>query len=89
MIGHLHIILYVTGIINSISQQDDVTPHLQHNTATNTLLGGLIWTALTGTAGVIGYCLMDEDVGVFTGALCAVVTGVVCIDVMQWFSRRQ
>ena len=36
---------------------------------------------------MIGY-VIGEDVGVFTGALCAVVTGVVCIGVIQWTVAR-
>ena len=31
----------------------------------------------------MGY-VIGEDVGAFTGALCAVVTEVVCIGVIQW-----
>ena len=74
-------ILYID--IHENSQLGDVN---QGNFA-NTLLGGITWTALTCSAGVIGYFIIDEDVGVFTGALCAIVTGVVCIDVLQWGSR--
>ena len=74
-------ILYID--IHENSQLGDVN---QGNFA-NTILGGITWTALTCSAGVIGYVIIDEDVGAFTGALCAIVTGVVCIDVLQWGSR--
>ena len=58
------------------------------NTAAQTLLGGLTWTALTCSAGVIGY-VIGGDVGVFTGALCAIVTGVVCVDVIQSMEQHK
>ena len=70
--------------ITKSGQPEDSTA--QHNAA-ETLLGGLTWTALTCLAGVMGY-VIGEDIGVFTGALCAVVTGVVCIDMIQWVHRR-
>ena len=54
--------------------------------AAQTLLGGLTWTVLTCSAGVIGYAV-GGDFGAFTGALCAIVTGVLCIDVIQWGYR--
>ena len=63
----------------------DVTP--QHNATSNILLGGLTWIALTCLAGVMGY-VIGEDIGVFTGALCAIVTGVMCIGVIQWVHHR-
>jgi len=59
-------------------------PSPQHNAA-GTLLGGITWTVLTCSAGVVGY-IIGEDVGVFSGALCAVVTGVICVDLIQWGS---
>ena len=66
----------------------DITQSDQHpHNAAETLLGGLTWTALTCSAGVMGY-VIGEDIGVFTGALCAVVTGVVCIDIIQWVRHR-
>ena len=69
-------------------QQDTRTQH-QYSVA-ETLLGGITWTVFTCSAGVLGYYVVGgEDVGVFTGALCAIVTGVFCIDhVIQW-GRRQ
>ena len=64
-------------------QHKNINTH-QHNTAAaQTLLGGLTWTALTCSAGVIGY-VIGGDVGVFTGALCAIITGVLCIDMIPW-----
>lgn len=64
--------------INENRQQEDITH--QHN-ATNQLLGERTWIALTCSAGVLGY-VIGEDIGAFTGALCAIVTGVVCVDMI-------
>ena len=75
------LIYYVA--ISENGQQEDVTH--QHNAA-ETLLRRLIWTVLTCIVGVMGY-VIGEDVGVFTGALCAVVTGVVCICVIQVITK--
>ena len=73
-----HILFHLGGTQNG--HPKDVTP--QHNAIANTLLGGL-----TCLAGVMGY-LIGEDIGVFTGALCAIVTRVMCIGVIQWVHRR-
>ena len=78
-----YVLIYYLAISDN-NQQEDIVTH-QHNAA-ETLLGGLTWTALTCSAGMMGY-VIGEDVGVFTGALCAVVTGVVCISVIQWGCR--
>ena len=43
---------------------------------------------MTCSAGVIGY-VIGGDVGVFTGALCAIVTGVVCVDVIQCMEQHK
>ena len=75
-------LLYID--ITQSGQPKEVTPH---HKAANTLLGGLTWTALTCSAGVMGY-VIGKDIGVFTGALCAIVTGVMCIGVIQWVHRR-
>ena len=71
--------------IDKNGQLSDEKHELQHKFA-ETLLGGITWTGLTCSAGVVGY-VIGEEVGVFTGALCAIVTGVVCIDMLQWSSR--
>ena len=49
----------------------------------------MAWTALTCSAGVIGYVIIDKDISlrVFIGGLSAAITGVVCIDVLQWGYR--
>ena len=66
-------------------QAEDSTS--RHN-ADKILLGGLTWiTLVICLAGVMGY-VIGEDIGVFTGALCAIVTGVVCIGVIQWVHCR-
>ena len=71
-----------TGVTQS-GQPKDITPRrTDRRNAAETLLGGLTWTALTCSAGVMGY-VIGEDIGVFTGALCAIFTGVVCIGVIQ------
>ena len=67
-------------VVDKEHQEDISTP--QHS-ITQTLLGGLTWTVLTCSAGVIGYAA-GGDFGAFTGALCAIVTGVLSIDVIQW-----
>ena len=66
-------------------ESKDVEHHSQHNFA-ETLLGGIMWTGVTSSAGIIGYVIGD-DVGVYTGALCALVTGVLSINVLQWGYR--
>ena len=75
------IIMYID--ITKNGQSKDTTP--QHN-ATEQWLGGLTWVTLTCSAGMMGYDV-GEDIGVFTGAMFAVVTGVVCIDMIQWGCR--
>ena len=55
-----------------------------HDYFAKTLLGGMAWTALTCSAGVIGYVIIDDDIRVFIGGLSAAITGVVCIDILQW-----
>ena len=69
--------------INENGQQEDITN--QHN-ATNQLLGERTWIALTCLAVVMGY-VIGEDIGLFTGALCAIVIGVLCIGVILWGYR--
>ena len=65
-------------------QPKDITP--QHN-ATAQWLGGLTWVTLTCSAGVIGY-VIGEDIGVFAGTVCAIITVTVCIGVILWVHRR-
>ena len=75
--------IYFTCI--GINKSGDVEQHC-HNNFAETLLGGIMWTGVTSSAGVIGY-VIGNDVGVYTGALCALVTGVVSISVFQWGYR--
>ena len=83
MIITTYVLIYYLAISEN-GQQEDTT---HQRNAAETLLGGLTWTVLTCSTGMMGY-VIGEDVGAFTGALCAVVTGVVCIDhVIQWGCR--
>ena len=70
--------------VTQSGQSKHISP--QH-TAAETLLGGMTWTALTCSAGVIGY-VIGEDIGVFTGALCTTVTGIACISAIQWIHHN-
>ena len=78
-----HIYLPTILEVAKTDQHKDIDTRHHDTTAVHTLLGGLTWTALTCSAGVIGY-VIGGDAGVFTGALCAIITGVLCIDMLPW-----
>ena len=80
----MHVYIHMHTCIEMI-KSNDAEHHSQHNFA-ETLLGGIMWTGVTSSAGIIGYVIGD-DVRVYTGALCALVTGVVSINVLQWGYR--
>ena len=75
---------YVVTYVD-IDKSGDVRHPLQCNIA-ETIPGGIVWSGVTCSAGLIGYVIGD-DIGVFTGALCAIFTGMVSIDVLQWGYR--
>ena len=78
--------IMITTVYVDITKNGQPKGIAHEHDGTGQWLGGVAWITLTCSAGMMGY-EVGEDIGVFTGAMCAIVTGVMCIDLIQWGCR--